>query len=161
MTSSTATPVAIRSSYRPLRVAVDVVLRAAGIVALAELLSSLSAQSDALAGGLEMFFVLMVLAFATALLDGIFQRDRVRLIAVWALMGPVVAVVELALDVRRTMSEPGGYPDLATALAAARVEALSSFVLFALLIAVPAAVGVGLGVLLRPLTPAGLAQVRP
>ncbi|WP_375425816.1 hypothetical protein [uncultured Friedmanniella sp.] len=143
----------VHSSHRPLRIALDVVLRAGGLVAAVAALTALADGTDALADGLDVFFKLCVLAFALALLDGLFQRDRLRLYLVWAFVVPLVGLFETADYLRSNLTGPGAYPNLA---AIGLSDVAETYVLYAALVGAPAAVGVLLGVLLRPLpaTPA-------
>ncbi len=147
---------------RPVRVLLDIALRAGGLVACAALLSSLSDENDALAAGLTELCTVAVLAFAVALLDGAFRRDRARLVVVWAVVVPLVGSLKTASFVQMVLGEPGGYPSLALV---PRGDILESFLTWAVLAGLPAVVGLVLGVAVRLATlasaqPAGGATVR-
>jgi hypothetical protein len=146
--------------HRPLRIMLDVVLRAAGLVGLAALAFSLSNQNDALAAGFTFFLILGTLALVAGVLDGLFQRDRVRLGIVWALAIPATALLEMVDDLRRNMTGPGSYATLGEALAAARGDQLSTFVFFSILVGAPVLAGITLGVVLRLVTPPPVTPVR-
>jgi hypothetical protein len=148
------------NAHRPLRIMLDVVLRAGGLAVGAALVPALSNENDGLALGLTVFLVLSTLAFVAALLDGLLQRDRLRVGVVWALVIPGVALLEMADDLRRTMTGPGSYSSLGEALGAARGDQLSTFVFFSLLVGLPAIAGIGLGVVLSLLTPPSATPVR-
>lgn len=141
------------TAHRPLRIMLDVVLRAGGLAVGAALVPALSNENDALALGLTVFLVLSTLAFMAALLDGLLQRDRVRVGVVWALVIPGVALLVMADNLRRTLTGPGAYSSLGEALGAARGDQLGTFVFFSLLVGLPAIAGIGLGVVLSLLTP--------
>lgn len=145
---------AVPADHRVARTLLDVALRAVGLVAAVELLAAVSTESDPLAAGLTAFLALSALAFAVALVDGMRQRDRVRLVAGWAGIAVLVAVLEQVVQLRSMVTGPGAYPGLAEAFADTRADLPGSLVLFALLVAVPAAAGIGLGVLIRPAAPA-------
>lgn len=148
------------NAHRPLRIMLDVVLRAGLLAACAALVPTFSNENDGLALGLTIFLVLATVAFGAALLDGLFQRDRVRLGLVWALAIPTFALLEAADDLRRTMTGPGAYSSLDEALAAARGDQVSTFVFYTILIGAPVLAGITLGVVLRLLTPPPATPVR-
>ncbi len=144
-------------AHRPVRVLLDVVLRAGGLVACAAVVPSLSGETDALASGLTMFFTLAGIAFVAALLDGMFQRDRLRLYLVWVVVVPVVGLVETAIYLRMLLTGPGAYPSLQYVSPGDIGE---TYLLYAALVGLPAVVGIVLGVLIRPLPAAPAAPVR-
>lgn len=141
------------STHRAARTLADVALRAVGLVAAVELLAAFSSETDPLAAGLTAFFALAALAFGIALLDAMLQRDRLRLVLGWAGVALLVAVAEQAVQLHAMVTGPGAYPSLGEAFADTSADLPSSLLLFALLVAVPAAAGIGLGVLIRPAAP--------
>lgn len=139
----------LRAVPRSVRVQFDIVLRAGGLVACTALLSYLSDENDALAGGLTELFTVAALAFAVALLDGLFQRDRSRLAVVWGVVVLVVTALKTAAYVQMILTAPGGYPSLELV---PRGDILESFLMWAVLAGLPAIVGLVLGVLVRAVT---------
>ncbi len=128
----------------------DTTLRAAALLAVAEVAPILTGDTDdALAGGLMAMFSLATAALVVALLDGIRQRDRLRLCLLWAVVASVVSLYEIAADLWRSTHGPGSYPSLEIAWTIERADLLGTFVFFALFVAVPAAVGLGLGAVIR------------
>jgi len=137
----------------------DVAVRAPGLVVATSLLTAASGLADSLAGGLLEFFLLATLTLVLALLDGLLQRDRVRLRLVSALLVPTVVLLEMVVDLHRVLTGPGAYPSLELALDASWPDLVGSLVLYGALVSVPAAWGHGISVALRAL--ASAASTRP
>lgn len=145
------------SAHQPVRVLLDVVLRAGGLVVCTEVLTSVSGETDALATGLTAFFSLGALSFAASMLDALVRRDRRRLCLVWLAVVAMVGLLETTSYLHMILTGPGAYPSLRWVSPS---EIGGTCLLYAILVAVPAAIGIGLGVLIRTLPRTPAAPVR-